>query len=231
MLTVSPRCASPRLVRSSVSGISATSSWSSDSALTVRLTPLSATDAVDVTLDDVSAEPVLRAQRQLEVHAGAVGEAPERGALERLVHRLCAEATIADIDGGETYAVDGDRVALGQTQSERALDPQRRTGVVAVERRDRAEVGDQSREHVLTGDASAISPLPHACGHQQVTADFFAVERQRAQRLGDALDAFALQRVAGGAAAEQQRRQEQAQFVDLAGVEERTGEMRPASTA
>ena len=39
---------------------------------------------------------------------------------------------------------------------------------------------------------------------------------------------FALQRIAGGAAAEQQRREEQADLVDLAGVEERAGEMRAA---
>ena len=46
--------------------------------------------------------------------------------------------------------------------------------------------------------------------------------------VGDLLDALALERVAGAAAAEQQRRDEQPRLVDLAGVEERAGQVRAA---
>ena len=46
--------------------------------------------------------------------------------------------------------------------------------------------------------------------------------------VGDRLGALALERVARGAAAEHDRREEQADLVDLAGVEERAGQVRAA---
>src|SRR5580704_3739102 len=64
------------------------------------------------------------------------------------------------------------------------------------------------------------SPLAQTRRYEQVLADALAVERERADGVGDALDAFALQGIACGAPAEQQRREEQADLVDLAGVEE-----------
>src|SRR5687767_12453781 len=60
------------------------------------------------------------------------------------------------------------------------------------------------------------SPLLQPRGDQQVVADALAVERQRAQGVLDALDALALERVAGGAPAEQDRREEEPDLVDLA---------------
>src|SRR5256885_16772237 len=71
------------------------------------------------------------------------------------------------------------------------------------------------------------SPLAKACRDQQVLADALATEAERAHSLGDPLDPLALEGIAGRAAAEQQRRQEQPELVDLAGIEERSGEMRP----
>ena len=55
-----------------------------------------------------------------------------------------------------------------------------------------------------------------------------AVERQRTQRLGDALHALALQGVSRGATAVQDGRQEEAHLVDLTGIQERAGELRAA---
>ena len=55
-----------------------------------------------------------------------------------------------------------------------------------------------------------------------------AGQGQRPHGIGDQLDALALERVPGGAPAEDQRRQEQPDLVDLAGVEERSGQVRPA---
>src|SRR4051812_10619736 len=72
------------------------------------------------------------------------------------------------------------------------------------------------------------SPLPQARADQHVVGDLLAVERQRMQRLGDLLDPFALQRIARLSAADQQRRKEQPDLVDLAGIEERAGQVRAA---
>src|SRR3954447_19033282 len=72
------------------------------------------------------------------------------------------------------------------------------------------------------------SPLPQAGADQQVVGHLLAVERQRAQRLGDLLDALALQRVARLAAADEQRREEQADLVDLARAGDSAGQGRDA---
>src|SRR5208282_2730884 len=73
--------------------------------------------------------------------------------------------------------------------------------------------------------ASRCSPLAQARRDQKVLPHALPAERERAHGLGDALDAFALERVARSAAAQQQRREEQPDFVDLAGVEEGAGEV------
>src|SRR3954452_22625033 len=70
------------------------------------------------------------------------------------------------------------------------------------------------------------SPLPQAGADQQVVGDLLAVERQRAQRLGDLLDALALQRVARRAPADQQGCEEQPDLVDLSGIQERARQVR-----
>src|SRR3954454_11129450 len=72
------------------------------------------------------------------------------------------------------------------------------------------------------------SPLLQAGRDQQVVLDLLAVERDRPQRVGDVLDALALERIARLPAAEDHRREEQPHLVDLAGVEERAGQVRPA---
>jgi hypothetical protein len=54
------------------------------------------------------------------------------------------------------------------------------------------------------------------------------VEAERARRLGNALGALALERVAGARAAEHDGGDEEADLVDLAGVEEAPGQARPA---
>src|SRR4051794_26549952 len=72
------------------------------------------------------------------------------------------------------------------------------------------------------------SPLPQTGAHEQILADDLTVECERAHGVGDPIHASALQRVARGAAADDQRRQEQADLVDLAGVEEGARQMRAA---
>src|SRR5919197_266433 len=69
-------------------------------------------------------------------------------------------------------------------------------------------------------------PLPQPRRQQDVAGHALALEGQRAQRVGDRVDALALQRVARRAPAEQQRGDEEPQLVDLARVEERAGQVR-----
>ncbi len=142
----------------------------------------------------------------------------------------CArKLSASDVDRGQAHAVDGDRVALAAARARARVAIWSVAPVaVVLERRDAAEVGDQAGEH-------APPPIMWRAHHSRSRAeisrsspDALAVERERAQRLGDLLDAFALERVARGAPAEQQRREEQPEFVDLAGVEERAREVRAA---
>src|SRR5512132_2498264 len=71
-------------------------------------------------------------------------------------------------------------------------------------------------------------PLPQARGEQHVARHLLAVEGQRPQRIGDRVDALALQGVARRPPAEQQWSDEEPQLVDLAAVEEGAGQVRPA---
>src|SRR3954467_6198530 len=72
------------------------------------------------------------------------------------------------------------------------------------------------------------SPFPQPGAHEQIVPDAVAIQCERAHGVGDALDATALERVARLAPADDERREGQPPLVDLPGVEERAGEMRPA---
>src|SRR3954467_39175 len=72
------------------------------------------------------------------------------------------------------------------------------------------------------------SPFPQTGAHEQIVSDAVAIQCERAHGVGDALDATALERVARLAPADDERREGQPPLVDLPGVEERAGEMRPA---
>jgi len=75
---------------------------------------------------------------------------------------------------------------------------------------------------------TTASPLLQACRDEQVLVDALAVECQGAYGVGDLLHALALQGIAGGATAEDQRGEEQADLVDLAGIEEGARQVRAA---
>src|SRR5580704_2301088 len=75
---------------------------------------------------------------------------------------------------------------------------------------------------------TARLPILDARRHEQVLSDAVALERQRACRIRDRVHALALERIARRPAAQHHRREEQTHLVDLAGVHERTGEMRAA---
>ncbi len=144
----------------------------------------------------------------------------QRGAPQRLVHHLGAELAVGDRRRGQADAVDGDRVALGDLPRQPRAHAQRHAVARGVDGGDRPEVLDEPGEHGHHSRSRARD--------QHVVGDPLDVERQRARRLGDPLDALALERVARVGAADHDRREEQADLVDLARVEERARELRPA---
>src|SRR4051812_21090799 len=79
-----------------------------------------------------------------------------------------------------------------------------------------------------TSPVNTGSPLPEPGTHEQIVADPVAIECERAHGVGDQLDPAALERVARLAPADDEGREEQPRLVDLAGVEERAGEVRAA---
>src|SRR4051812_30713502 len=105
--------------------------------------------AVDVPLHDVPAEPVGRAQRQLEVHFRAFTDLRQRGPPQRLVHDVGGEDPVGDRSGGQADAVDGDRIALAQLAGKRSLDVQAHAVTRALHGGDHAEIGDQPGEQRL----------------------------------------------------------------------------------
>src|SRR6185312_6135165 len=80
------------------------------------------------------------------------------------------------------------------------------------------------RSAISPVNTRAALPLPDPRRDEQVVADPLALEVLGAYCVGDLLGALALERVAGGAPSEDERREEQTDLVDLAGVEERSGE-------
>src|SRR3954453_20166674 len=72
------------------------------------------------------------------------------------------------------------------------------------------------------------SPFLQPGGDEHVAGERLARQRQRAQRVGDAVDALALARVARGAPSEDERRDEEPALVDPPRVHERAREVRAA---
>ena len=131
------------------------------------------------------------------------------------------ESRAVDLARRQAGAVDRDRVARRELRwrapcrSRSARPPRRASTPTTV-----PTSADQPREHHHSRSRAEIS---------RSSPDPLAVERQRADRLGDPRDALALERVARTAPAEQHRREEEADLVDLAGVQERAarGAARP----
>ncbi len=176
--------------------------------------------AVDVALDEVTAETIGGAQRQLEVHVRALADLGQRGAPQRLVHDVGGERAVDDLRRGQADAVDGHRVAELQLVGKRSLYVQTHAVRRGVDGSDRSQVGDEPGEHAHHSRMRAVISTS--------SLDALALERERAHRGGDPFGALALERVAGARATEHDGRQEQADLVDLAGVQERAREVRAA---
>lgn len=59
---------------------------------------------VDVAGDDVAAEAAVCGHGPLQIHPAAGGEAPQRGAAQRLMHDVGGEEAASKAGGGETHA-------------------------------------------------------------------------------------------------------------------------------
>src|SRR3954468_2764129 len=97
---------------------------------------------VDMTLDEVAAEAVADAQRQLEVHSVARLQPAERSDVERLLHHVGLEAVAVDRDRGQADAVHRNRIALRELTGEWGPDGDARACFL-----DLAGLGDQPGEH------------------------------------------------------------------------------------
>ncbi len=98
-------------------------------------------------LDDVAAEPLVGARRQLQVDGGAGRERADHGHLERLVHRLGGETRRVGLGRREADAVDGDRVAEADLLPQLRRDAKARAVGAALDALDTADVLHQSGEH------------------------------------------------------------------------------------
>src|SRR3954447_14115691 len=104
-------------------------------------------EPVDVTLHDVTAEPIGGAQRQLEVDPRVRLHAPERRTAQRLVHHVGAEElAAAHPHGGQADAVDRHRTALGQLGREPRAHGQAHAVAGLIDPVDGAEVLDEAGE-------------------------------------------------------------------------------------
>src|SRR5215210_3412230 len=125
-------------------------------------------------------------------------------------------------------------VAVRQTPLTETLSPSPVSGASAVRTAGRTPSAVASTAVAVPLSATSpvnirrLSPLAHPGADQHVVGDPAALERERAGGLGDALDALALERVARRGAADHDRRDEQADLVDLAGVQEGARQVRAA---
>ena len=108
-------------------------------------------DAVDVTLDDVAAEPGGRGDRALEVDLVARLDAGEAGLVERLLHDVGGPRVAVALGDGQAAAVDGDRVAQpGVREDVLGMDGEPDGITLVLDPGDGAELLDDPGEHQLS---------------------------------------------------------------------------------
>lgn len=104
--------------------------------------------AVDVALDDVSAEAVADGHGTFEVDAGADGEGTEAGAFQGLRHDVGGEFVALVVDDGETDPVHGDGVAVPRALRDDGSAQTEAGGLVEIlDGGDLTQLFDDSGEH------------------------------------------------------------------------------------
>src|SRR3954470_21043111 len=117
-------------------------------------------------------------------------------------------------------------VAVRHTPFTATESPRARSAASAERTRSRPSACESTVPRSWTRPVNMALPAPHAGAYEDIVVHLLALECEGAHGLGDGLDALGLDRVARGLAAEEQRRDEEPQLVDLVGVEESAGELR-----
>src|SRR4051794_6291166 len=117
-------------------------------------------------------------------------------------------------------------VAVRHTPFTATESPRASSAASAERTRSRPSVCESTVPRSWTRPVNMALPAPHAGAYEDIVVHLLALECEGAHGLGDGLDALGLDRVARGLAAEEQRRDEEPQLVDLVGVEESAGELR-----
>ena len=181
-------------------------------------------DAVDVTLDDVAAEPGGRGDRALEVDPVARLDAGEAGLVERLLHDVGGPGVAVALGDGEAAAVDGDRVAQpGIRQHVLGVDGEPDGIALVLDPGDGAELFDDPGEHQLS--PGCMVRRTFGCSPSRPSSTVTSVTTGRSA-CGDGGDS----QVGDGllAGAEQHRGDVGDDLVDQPGPQERRGEGRAA---
>ena len=194
------------------------------------LTSATSAGAVDVALDDVAAEAVAGAQRELEVDAGRPARAAPRVVSSRVWFITSASKPPVVAAGAVRQA------PLTATESPSASSAASSARSAAARRPcvDASTVPSSTSAQLIDCIPVNISrsPLPQPRADQDVLADRLVLDAERALGRGDAGDALALEQRPGLGPADQQRGDEEAQLVDLArrrrGRRRGSGRPRPA---
>jgi hypothetical protein len=104
--------------------------------------------AVDVSLDEVAAEPCVGRKRALEVHSCARRKVAEIRARETFREQIEAQRVVGAIHDGQAAAIDRDAVTDARiAASQRCVQCEPRSGRGAFERKEFACFFDEAGEH------------------------------------------------------------------------------------
>ena len=105
---------------------------------------------IDVSVDEMAAQAVAQAQRELDVDRIAFAQFVEAGAHDALGNDVERHRPRVAFHDGQTHAVDRDRVLLGDALGDRVgrFDREHHAvAQIAAQRRDAAEMRDQAAKH------------------------------------------------------------------------------------
>ncbi len=164
------------------------------------------------------------------------GERPERAAAQRLGHHVGAEGLAVDLDGGQADAVDGHRVARRELARERGVDAQAHAVAVALERAHGARSATSPVNTQAPLGTRRVRPAEDRRAHHSrsravistsssIRSTVVALARTASAIVSTPWPSIARARLR---APGQDRGDEDARLVDLAGLEERARQVRPA---
>ena len=161
-----------------------------------------------------------RAARSSRLTGEPTSSAPSEERAQRLVHDVGGEAAVLDRGGGEADAVDGDGVPFGDLGREAGGDPQPRAVAGRLDAGDGAPVFDEPGEHAHHTCSRAVIRMSSPDGSEssaiaRIASEIFATPSPSS-------GSRALRPPSSSGATNSR------DLVDLAGVEERAGQVRPA---